>query len=95
MPLNTACWATQTPKNAPRVLATSSAPADCLLETPERPSQSWFEKDNSTINHDEKEIKALISKRNEAKINKDYEKADAIRDDLMKNGIEIMDSNSK
>ena len=56
--------------------------------------ESWFEKDNSTINLDEKEIKALISKRNEAKINKDYEKADAIRDDLMKNGIEIMDSSS-
>lgn len=56
--------------------------------------ESWFEKDNSTINLDEKEIKALISKRNEAKINKDYEKADGIRDDLMKNGIEIMDSSS-
>ena len=56
--------------------------------------ESWFEKDNSTINLDEKEIEALISKRNEAKINKDYEKADAIRDDLMKNGIEIMDSSS-
>ena len=56
--------------------------------------ESWFEKDNSTINLDEKEIEALISKRNEAKINKDYEKADAIRDDLMKKGIEIMDSSS-
>ena len=56
--------------------------------------ESWFEKDNSTINLDEKEIEALISKRNEAKINKDYEKADGIRDDLMKNGIEIMDSSS-
>ena len=29
-----------------------------------------------------------------AKINKNYEKADVIRDDLMKKGIEIMDSSS-
>ena len=37
------------------------------------------------------EIEALISERNEAKKNKNYEKADKIRDELLKKGIQIKD----
>ena len=38
------------------------------------------------------EIKNLISKRNEAKRNKDFLKSDEIRDEISKLGISIMDT---
>ena len=38
------------------------------------------------------EVKALIDERNKAKENKDYERADAIRDELMNMGIKIKDT---
>ena len=38
------------------------------------------------------EVEALIEKRNEAKKNKDFSTADKIRDDLLKNGIKLIDS---
>ena len=56
--------------------------------------KSWFEINQSNKDFNKEEIDKLISERNEAKINKDYAKADMIRDELMKKGIEIMDSSS-
>ncbi|HIP03225.1 MAG TPA: cysteine--tRNA ligase [Campylobacterales bacterium] len=41
---------------------------------------------------EKKNIETLISKRNEAKTSKDYEKSDAIRDQLTNLGIQIMDT---
>ena len=55
---------------------------------------SWFESDNLDKNINEEEIEALIVERNEAKMNKDFEKADVIRAELMSKGIELMDSSS-
>ena len=55
---------------------------------------SWFESDKLDKNINEEEIEALIVKRNEAKMNKDFEKADVIRAELMSKGIELMDSSS-
>jgi len=55
---------------------------------------SWFESDNLDKNINEEEIEALIVERNEAKMNKDFEKADVIRAELMSKGIELTDSSS-
>jgi len=55
---------------------------------------SWFESDKLDKNINEEEIEALIVKRNEAKMNKDFEKADVIRAELMSKGIELTDSSS-
>ena len=55
---------------------------------------SWFESDKLDKNINEEEIEALIVERNEAKMNKDFEKADVIRAELMSQGIELMDSSS-
>jgi len=54
----------------------------------------WFEVNESNINLNKTEVEALISERNEAKKNKNYERADMIRDELMEQGIEIMDNSS-
>ena len=43
----------------------------------------------------EEEIEALISKRNEARQNKDFETADSIRDDLLSKDILLEDKNDK
>ncbi len=56
--------------------------------------KSWFEVNKSNINLSKAEVEALISERNEAKKNKNFERADMIRDELMEQGIEIMDSSS-
>ena len=56
--------------------------------------KSWFEINQSNKDFNKEEIDNLISERNEAKINKDYAKADMIRDELMNKGIEIMDNSS-
>lgn len=55
---------------------------------------SWFESDKLDKNINEEEIESLIVERNEAKMNKDFEKADVIRAELMSKGIELMDSSS-
>ena len=54
----------------------------------------WFEVNESNINLSKAEIEGLISERNEAKKTKNYERADMIRDELMEQGIEIMDNSS-
>ncbi|MDB9790138.1 cysteine--tRNA ligase [Gammaproteobacteria bacterium] len=56
--------------------------------------KSWFEVNESNINLSKAEIEGLISERNEAKKTKNYERADMIRDELMEQGIEIMDNSS-
>ena len=43
----------------------------------------------------EEEIEALISKRNEARQNKDFETADSIRDDLLSKDIVLEDKNDR
>ena len=55
---------------------------------------SWFKSDKLDKDINEEEIEALIVERNEAKMNKDFEKADVIRAELMSKGIELMDSSS-
>ena len=49
-----------------------------------------LEKDN--LNIDEKYILEMIEKRKEAKLNKDYALADSIRNELLKKGIELIDT---
>lgn len=44
------------------------------------------------LGEDEEKIKKMIDERNEARKNKDYAKADKIRDDLLAMGIKIIDS---
>jgi cysteinyl-tRNA synthetase len=41
---------------------------------------------------DDSEIIKLIDKRNQLRVNKEYDKADQIRNDLLSMGIEILDS---
>ena len=65
-----------------------------LLGILQEDPNSWFESDKLDKNINEEEIEALIVERNEAKMNKDFEKADVIRAELMSKGIELMDSSS-
>ena len=65
-----------------------------LLGVLQEDPYSWFESDKLDKNINEEEIEALIVERNEAKMNKDFEKADVIRAELMSKGIELMDSSS-
>ena len=52
--------------------------------------EDWF---RAKVNNlDEEKINDLIEKRKIAKVNKDFETADAIRDQLKEMGVEIMDS---
>ena len=56
-------------------------------------SLDLLKKEDSTIDKElESYIKDMIDKRNEYKKNKDYEKADIIRDELKKKGILIKDT---
>ena len=43
-------------------------------------------------NQNDSEIINLIKKRNELRLEKEYDKADQIREDLLSRGIEILDS---
>ena len=58
-------------------------------------SQQWqnYKKNNASIN--ETEIKEKIDLRNKARENKDYEKADEIRDELLDKGVLIEDKDGK
>lgn len=47
---------------------------------------------DASLGEDEDKIKKMIDERNEARMNKDYAKADKIRDDLLAMGIKIIDS---
>ena len=50
----------------------------------------WFERDSKDL--DIELIENLMQQRNQAKLEKDYAKADSIRDDLINLGVEIVDS---
>ena len=52
--------------------------------------EDWFRAKANDL--DEEEINSLIEKRKMAKPNKDFQTADAIRDQLKEMGVEIMDS---
>ena len=52
--------------------------------------EDWFRAKANDL--DEEEINSLIEKRKMAKANKDFQTADAIRDQLKEMGVEIMDS---
>ncbi len=52
--------------------------------------ENWFRAKANDLN--EEKINDLIEKRKIAKVNKDFETADAIRDQLKEMGVEIMDS---
>ena len=58
--------------------------------------KEWLRKKNlkglMEIGLTENEVKQLISERLEAKRNKDFERADQIRDDLSRKGIELLDT---
>ena len=57
-------------------------------------SEAVMKEDESdaSLGEDEDKIKKMIDERNEARMNKDYAKADKIRDDLLAMGIKIIDS---
>jgi len=57
-----------------------------LNEDPAR----WFERDSKDL--DIKLIENLMQQRDQAKSNKNYEEADSIRDELVRLGVEILDS---
>ena len=48
--------------------------------------------EEEALGEDEEKIKKMIDERNEARANKDYAKADKIRDELLAMGIKIIDS---
>jgi cysteinyl-tRNA synthetase len=50
----------------------------------------WFERDSKDL--DIELIENLMQQRNQAKSNKDFAKADSIRDELVSLGVEILDS---
>ena len=50
----------------------------------------WFERDSKDL--DIELIESLMHQRDQAKSNKDYAKADSIRDELVGLGVEILDS---
>ena len=52
--------------------------------------EDWFRAKANDL--DEDEINSLIEKRKMAKAKKDFQTADAIRDQLKEMGVEIMDS---
>ena len=52
--------------------------------------EDWFRAKANNL--DEEKINDLIEKRKIAKVNKDFETADAIRGQLKEMGVEIMDS---
>ena len=51
-----------------------------------------FKEDNQVDSSLDAEIQELIEERKEAKKNKDFQKADQIRDDLLARGIKLIDT---
>jgi len=61
-----------------------------LEQTPEQ----FFKSQPSSSNLDEQAIEALIEQRSAARQAKDFARSDAIRDELLAQGIELLDSAS-
>ena len=73
-------------KDFKQILLFASKTLGILNNNPE----DWFRAKSNDL--DEEEINSLIEKRKMAKANKDFQTADAIRDQLKEMGVEIMDS---
>ena len=73
-------------KDFKQILLFASKTLGILNNNPE----DWFRAKSNDL--DEEEINSLIEKRKIAKADKDFETADAIRDQLKEMGVEIMDS---
>ena len=73
-------------KDIAETIKTSGNLIGILNEDPIR----WFERDSKDLDIDL--IESLMHQRDQAKSNKDYAKADSIRDQLVSLGVEILDS---
>ena len=73
-------------KDIAKTIKTSGNLIGILNEDPVR----WFERDSKDL--DVELIERLMHQRDQAKSNKDYAKADSIRDELVSLGVEILDS---
>ena len=73
-------------KDIAESIKTSGNLIGILNEDPVR----WFERDSKDL--DIELIESLMQQRDQAKSNKDYAKADSIRDELVSLGVEILDS---
>ena len=73
-------------KDIAESIKTSGNLIGILNEDPVR----WFERDSKDL--DIELIESLMQQRDQAKSNKDYAKADSIRDELVSLGLEILDS---
>ena len=89
--------------NVPRVLAAMHVMAGDkdvaglkatgeLLGLLQQDPVEWFETTKKQVDLTDAEIDALVTARNQARADKDFAKADAIRDDLLAKGIVIKDS---
>ena len=57
--------------------------------------EDWLDFKKSKVPISENEILIKINQRNEARINKNYEEADKIRDELLDKGVLIEDKDGK
>ena len=73
-------------KNIAEIIKASGQLIGILNEVP----AGWFERDSKDL--DIELIENLMQQRDQAKSNKDYAKADSIRDELVRLGVEILDS---
>ena len=73
-------------KNIAETIKASGQLIGILNEDP----AAWFERDSKDL--DIELIENLMQQRDQAKSNKDYAKADSIRDELVRLGVEILDS---
>lgn len=73
-------------KNIAETIKASGQLIGILKEDP----AAWFERDSKDL--DIELIENLMQQRDQAKSNKDYAKADSIRDELVRLGVEILDS---
>ncbi len=57
--------------------------------------EEWLKLKKSKISISENDILIKINKRNEARVNKNYQEADKIRDELLDKGVLIEDKDGK
>ncbi|MFW5927198.1 MAG: CysS/YqeB C-terminal domain-containing protein, partial [Wenzhouxiangella sp.] len=78
------------PDQRPRLAATLEASAG-LLGLLQADPEEWLARGRAELDIDESEIEAMIARRTEARRNRDFATADAIRDELAALGIELED----
>jgi len=59
------------------------------------PREDWLKLKKKKVSISENEILTKINQRNEARVNKNYEEADKIRDELLDKGVLIEDKDGK